>query len=377
MSEHQIVAFRAIDGPVTDENLEYMRRQSSRAEVTRWSFQNEYHYGDFGGNVHEMLRRGYDLHLHYANFGTRDLLIRLPHGLPDARAAQPYLAGDMLRFVNDKQGPGGTLCIEFAHEPGDLDELWEFDEMFDRLAPLRSEILNGDLRPLYLAHLAVACDMNHDPYEIDEGPVPAGLEQPSDAQQALMELYELGDAMIAAAAEASPPLPARHDERVEAARWLQTQSTTIKDQWLVELITDPRPDVRSVIRAEFQKSRNAPAWPTAAGRRTVAQLLKAADEIKRERERQAAERAARERAKRLAEMAANPTPTLRETERLVKERSMNAYQKIAALLADLREALAGSVQSAIAERQAEKLKKENPTLRMLVSELRRKKFLPK
>ena len=30
MSEHQRVAFRAIDGPVSEKNLEFMRRQSSR-----------------------------------------------------------------------------------------------------------------------------------------------------------------------------------------------------------------------------------------------------------------------------------------------------------------------------------------------------------
>src|SRR6266550_2145969 len=83
MSEHQYVAFRAVDGPVSEKNLEYMRRQSSRAEISPWAFENEYHYGDFGGNAEEMLRRGYDVHLHYANFGIRKLLIRLPHGLPD------------------------------------------------------------------------------------------------------------------------------------------------------------------------------------------------------------------------------------------------------------------------------------------------------
>src|SRR5438876_1799767 len=99
MSEYQYVAFRAIDSPVTEKNLEYMRRQSSRAEITPWSFDNEYQYGDFGGNAVEMLRRGYDLHLHYANFGIRKLLIRLSQGLPDFQAAKPYLGEDSLQFL--------------------------------------------------------------------------------------------------------------------------------------------------------------------------------------------------------------------------------------------------------------------------------------
>ncbi|MGH7193748.1 MAG: hypothetical protein ACREJM_09475, partial [Candidatus Saccharimonadales bacterium] len=114
MSEHQLISFRAIDRPVSDENLKYMQRQSSRAVITPWSFENEYHDGDFGGDAHEMLRRGYDLHFQYANFGVRNLLIRLPHGLPDARAAEPYLGDEEVRFINDKRGPGGILSIEPA-----------------------------------------------------------------------------------------------------------------------------------------------------------------------------------------------------------------------------------------------------------------------
>src|SRR5262249_13350780 len=120
MSEYQYVAFRAIDRPVEGKNFDYMHRQSTRAEITPWSFDNEYHYGDFHGNAEEMLRRGYDVHLHYANFGIRKLLIRCPHGLPDPRAVKPYLVGDSLQLIKDKKGPGGILAIEPFYEAGEL-----------------------------------------------------------------------------------------------------------------------------------------------------------------------------------------------------------------------------------------------------------------
>src|SRR5690348_15716680 len=132
MSEYQRVAFRAIDGPVSKEELPYMERQSSRAEITPWSFDNEYHYGDFRGNALEMLRRGYDLHLHYANFGTRSLFIRLPNGFPNTKAAEPYIAKDAVKFIKDKQGPGGILCVDPYHDAGELDDLWEFDDLLVR-----------------------------------------------------------------------------------------------------------------------------------------------------------------------------------------------------------------------------------------------------
>lgn len=117
MSEYQYVAFRAIDAPVTKRNLDYMRRQSTRAEITPWSFNNEYHFGDFHGNAVEMLRRGYDIHLHFADFGICRLMIRLPRGIPDPRAAAAYLVKHGVSLHQDKQGPGSVLEIQPAYEP--------------------------------------------------------------------------------------------------------------------------------------------------------------------------------------------------------------------------------------------------------------------
>lgn len=377
MSEFQSIAFRAVDRPVSGKNLDYMHRQSSRAEITPWSFENEYHYGDFRGDAEEMLRRGYDIHLHYANFGIRKLLIRLPHGLPDAKAAKPYLGKDSLRFVKDKQGPGGILAVEPFHESGDLDELWEIGALVDRLVPLRAEILDGDLRPLYLAHLAVACDEEHDPEETLEAPVPAGLKVLSDAQRALGEIYGMGDALLAAAAEKSPPLPTRENAEANYAQWLRAQNDTNKDAWLATLMADPNAAIRAEIMAKYKAEIAAQPWPTILLNRTISQLHAVAAARAREAKRKAAESAARQRAKRLAQMAVDPAETLRETERLVTARTTNAYHKIAGLLADLREALSESSRSALAEKHAAKLKAANPKLHALTKELRSKGFVPK
>lgn len=377
MSEFQVVAFRAIDAPVSEKNLEFMRRQSSRAEITPWSFDNEYHYGDFHGNAEEMLRRGYDLHLHYADFGIRRLMLRLPAGLPDAKAAKLYLKKHSPDFVKDKKGPGGILSIEPFFEPGDLEELWDLDELATRLVPLRAEILDGDLRPLYLVNMAVLADGDIDSDETKEGPVPAGLEKLSPAQLALAEFYGLSEHLIAAAAQNSPPLSLQGEREKLHAQWLEKEPATKKSKWLAHLMADAGSAVRREILAEFQKAHSAPTWPTVRLDRSIAELTAAADEIQREASRKASEKAAILRAKRLADMAADPQKTIQETERLVKERTTAAYGKIARLLADLREALAGTAQSGLADRQAIKLKTNNPNLRILTGELRRQGFVPK
>ncbi len=56
MSEYQFLAFRAVDRPLTARELAYAHKQSSRAEITRWYFENEYHFGDFGGDADGLAR---------------------------------------------------------------------------------------------------------------------------------------------------------------------------------------------------------------------------------------------------------------------------------------------------------------------------------
>jgi hypothetical protein len=213
MSEFQYIAFRAIDRAVRGDDLEFMHEQSSRAEITPWSFDNEYNYGDFHGDTHAMLQRGYDIHLHYSNFGYRSLLIRLPHGLPDAKATQPYLGKEGIQPIKDKSGPGCILAVEPSFEPDRRDELWDVDEILDNLAGIQNEIIAGDLRPLYLSHLVLGSDDGHDPDETIEGPVPAGLDELTNAQKTLAVFYGLSKGIIAAAAEASPKLPKQ--ERID------------------------------------------------------------------------------------------------------------------------------------------------------------------
>lgn len=380
MSEYQYVAFRAIDQPVSADNLAYMQGQSSRAEITPWSFVNEYHYGGFRGNAVEMLRRGYDIHLHYANYGIRRLMIRLPQGLPDPQMLKSYLVADSLEFLADKQGPGGCLSIDPYDESGDWDNLWDVGPLLDQLAPLRAELLDGDLRPLWLAHLAVLCDSNHDPEVEREGPVPAGLTKLTPAQSALAEFYGLDQHLIAAAAAESPPLPAGASSsaaKLQREEWVGRQPVASKNAWLTALMNDPASAVRAEMLAKYRSELVAPPWPVSHPNRTVAELKAAAKVVAEQAKQDADVQAAKEREKRLRKIAESPTTTVREIETLVAKRSLKAYRQAAELLVDLRDALAGSDQADMAEKQARKLKSKYPKAHSLIRDLRERGFIPK
>ena len=66
-------------------------------------------------------------------------------------------------------------------------------------------------------------------------------------------------------------------------------------------------------------------------------------------------------------MADNPKPYLKQSEELAAQRSTEAYGEVSRILADLREALADSSQSGLAEQQARKLKQKVPKAHRLTA----------
>lgn len=377
MSEHQVVAFRAIDAPVTEANLAFMRKQSTRAQITDRAFDNEYSYGNFKGNAFEMLRRGYDFHFHYTNFGDRTLVFRLPRGLPDPAAAEPYLGKELILSVPDETGPGTILSMEpYVEDSGYFgDDLWEFDDLIDRLAGLRAEILEGDLRPLYLAHLAMSMDANHDPEEALEAPVPAGLNALTPAQTALARFYALSPDLIEVASWDGPRPPTSAKPVRTPAEWLGTRPQAKRNAWLTRLVGDDWTGIRGEILSEYRAAEGIPVWATAPGTRTVARLLAEAEALREENARKAADKAARARQKKHAEMRVDPSKTVAEYETIILTQSGTAYKKGADLLAELQAALSGTAKAGLVEDFAQKVRERYPTRTSLVSSLKKAGFL--
>jgi len=372
MSEYQFVHFLAIDRALDDEQLEYMRRQSSRAEITPREFTNEYHFGDFDGNAKEMLRRGYDVHLHCANFGIRKLMFRLPAGLPcDRKQFKAFCPENGLEWEVDKRGPGGILEINPKGDAGSFDEeLFDVDSMLHKLAPLRGMLIEGDLRPLYLAWLAC-----RDDEEAMEPPVPAGLDSLSSPLESLAELYEISQDMISAAAESSPPLPKTGDANATLAKWVAMQPEKDLRELASRLLSGHAEAVRSETLARIRAETPTIVWPTAEPTRTLAQLVELASGARQRREQEEQRKAEAAHRRRLKKIASDPGSVARRVEDLVKLRSTDCYRQAAQELVDLREALGPDDGPAKAKAIAARLRRANPTLRILVSELRKQGLL--
>ena len=91
MSEYQYYEFRAIDRPLGKKEMEELRRLSTRAEITPTSFTNTYHWGDFRGDPKTLMYQYFDVFVYVANWGSHDLMFRVPEHALDAEAGRRLL----------------------------------------------------------------------------------------------------------------------------------------------------------------------------------------------------------------------------------------------------------------------------------------------
>lgn len=373
MSEYQFVHFIAIDRPLDDQQMKFMRRQSTRATVTRREFTNEYHYGDFHGKTLEMMRRGFDLHVHFANYGVRQLMFRFPNGFPGGdKILKPYLIRHDLEWKCDNSGPGGVLCIRPESDGGRWDDYFsDLDDLLQALTPVREMLLNGDLRPLYLAWLA--CEQAESP----EPPVPAGMSTLPGAMRVLANFYELSDDLLQVAAEESDAADESAARPLPIQSWLRKKSEKQRLLLLEALLTDDSGVVRSETLQTIQTTLKTSAWPVRQTSRTMDDLYRLAEERLHARQRQENEAREKQRKKRLVGMARNPADTVAKVSKLVAMRSTAKYYEAVALLCELREALGPEQGPEFTSSVAAEIRKAFPRTNGLIARLKEHQFLSK
>ena len=386
MSEFQIVKFRSIDRPLSDKQLEFMERQSSRAEFTKWEFKVEYHYSSFRGDVDGMLRNGYDVFLTYSNYGCREIRMRLPGGLPFAKNVwSKYISAEGLTWSADKSGKAGILTLapylEEAYDP-----VWEFDDYLDATAKLREILIAGDLRALYVLWLCNAMSSNVDDEAVIEPPVPHGLANLPDEAADLLAFFEADPLLVDAAAIGIPAFNAQRSQGDALNAWLTKLADARRDEIIQRLLSEDPVAVKAELLSEIRDSHQTPSWPVEPPTRTVAQLLQLCESLRQKEDekekKQAAAKAKREadkaekqRQARMVEMQSTPESWLKKASKLVEDRGTDNYREAASILADLRDAVGGEQGIKIARKHAAHLAQKYPTLNVLKSSLRKKELL--
>ena len=329
MSEYQYYEFQAIDRPLSDADREALRALSTRARITATSFTNSYEWGDFKGNPGNLMERWFDLHLYLANWGSRRLMIRLPEHLVDRSFVETFIAeadcvsvkvsGENLIVVIDRDG------LEFVD--------WDDGSgWLAALAPLRAEVLAGDLRLFYLLWLtAVEADV----FLADQPEPLPGIGPMSASLAAFAAFFGIDTNLVQAAAErptdrAAKPMSAAAVREIIAMIAPSDQTT------MLARLYDGDPHVAVELRARVRRRivANGSGTPPEAVR-TVGELRARAKEIGLEKDRLRLDEAEKVRRARLLATSRRGNAVWREVESEIERRNAAGYDKAVTLLLDL------------------------------------------
>lgn len=345
MSEYQHYEFIAIDRPLSDKELDAVRATSTRARITRTSFVNEYHFGNFRGSPDRLVEKYFDAHLYISNFRSQRFMFRVPAPALDPSSIKDYGGGGVLEI----RAAGGHVVLDFNCDLDEIDEDGTDDPegLMSSLIPARDEVLSGDLRALYLGWLS---GVHHGLVEDGdlEPRVPPGLRKLTAAQSALVEFLCLDQDLLAAAARSSDESPEGAVDGEALGRWIAGLAGPEKDEDLVRFLTGEEPHLKLKLLARFKKERGGHLSAPSSAARTVGELLQAGADLAEKRRRQhkakveaerkqRAENEARQRATYLEHLSSRVSQTWSKVEELIAARSPKGYGEAVRLMTDLRD----------------------------------------
>jgi hypothetical protein len=339
MSEYQYYEFMAVDRPLNERQLAELRALSTRARITPTSFVNTYQWGDFRGSPNELMERYFDAFLYLANWNTRQLMIRLPLRLLDIDTAARYCPTESA----SAWAAGDQVIVSLVSEEGEEDFDEDGEGWLASIIPVRAGMAAGDLRALYLGWLLCAQGGQLEDEDV-EPTVPANLTRPTASLRALADFLHIDEDLVAVAAMGSREAEADQGSDGELARCIEDLPVAEKNALLLRAVRGDGAHLRAELLRRVRPDANGAA--PREGRRTVAELLAAADSRREERKRRAAEQKARERAhrereaaiaheKRLDALALREDAIWQQVDTFIEARKPAEYDQAVRLLKDL------------------------------------------
>jgi len=328
MSEFQYYEFQTIDRPLTDEEQAAISRLSSRVALTANQAVFTYQYGDFREDPEQVLAQYFDAMLYLANWGTKQLMFRIPKSLINLEQVEPYCVGDCISYLTE--GEYVILDILFYEEGG---EFWvEGEGWLSSLVELRDDIMSQDYRVLYLAWLRAIMleDMDDDTCE---PPVPSGLNELSKPLRNFVELFDVDEYLLQVAAKSSAAREVVSDDILRQA--IAKLSREECNEFLLRLAQgEPRLSVEINRRL---RELIGTSEPQTQQPRTIRQLLEVAEQERERERRRLAEEAEAKRIQELESLAKQEAQMWKDIDALIQKKQTKLYDEAVQLLVKLQE----------------------------------------
>ncbi len=375
MSEYQYYEFLAIDRPLTSEEMSALRALSTRARITPTSFTNEYQWGDFKGNPDDLMRRFFDAHVYVANWMTAIFMVRVPIEAISKETVEAMVVSDILEFKATKTHWIITWTLD---ESEDYDRFGMEDGRgwMARLAPVRDELLRGDIRSLYIGWLAAVTGEMMDDDDLEPLPM-EGLGSLTAAQQALAEFVEVDKDLLAGAGMGGPTLQDGASSQEEIGDWLASLPKDEVTALLKRLLAGQGQEAERTLKNRFAAwRRGLHGGTTEAPRRTVGELRENAESAKQMRlERKKRDRERREIKRRkerdvyLENLSKDFPKAWKAVRQTVERGSGSAYDEACRALADLSEAYSVHASSMAFDKELRKFMAKHMRRKALIQRL--------
>jgi hypothetical protein len=335
MSEYQRYEFMTSDRPLTRAQLDAVNALSSHIEASSTHALIEYHWGDFKHDPIDVLHKFFDGFLYWANWGAPELALRFPHGILPADLIDGY---DLDDFVTFTQYPDyDILDIHFGEMEGP-DEWIDYE--LGSLIAIRDELMEGDLRALYIVWLAgqrmIESYDEEEDYEINVPPVPPALGTLTAAQQALAELLQVPqELLVATARHSSSAVPSTGDD---VAAWVKLLPPDRQNDYLVRLARNEPGLSRLLVKELRELSQDKTrSTPSTGERVTYASLLAESKTIKAQLEREKREQKQLARQRHLQDIRDHQDDYWHQVDQAVTRGTGTGYDEAVRLLTELRD----------------------------------------
>ncbi|HYL14887.1 MAG TPA: hypothetical protein VEV41_17725 [Terriglobales bacterium] len=211
-------------------------------------------------NPLKLLEKYFDAFVYLANWGTREFYLRLPQQLVKYTQIRSFVSGEAAQI----RRAGEHLIVGFESE-SEGDDFDDGTGWVGLLMPLRSELLRGDLRCLYLGWLLCVQCGEFSEKEL-EPTVPAGLGQLSAPLHSLIEFLRSDEDLVEVAASGSAPMGAVLS-REQLAAWIRSLTANEKDDLLETALSETAEVWRNELMRRFRQHAFRGAEPTATTRR--------------------------------------------------------------------------------------------------------------
>jgi hypothetical protein len=338
MSEYQRYEFMTSDRPLTRAQLDAVNALSSHIEASSTHALIEYHWGDFKHDPIDVLHKFFDGFLYWANWGAPQLAFRFPHGILPADLIDGYDFDDFVTFT--KYPDYDILDIQFGEMEGPGE--WIEYELGSLIA-IRDELMEGDLRALYIVwlagqHMSGGYDEEDDDDEEEEisvPPVPPAFGTLTAAQQALAELLRVPQELLVATARHSNAAMSSTDDDVVA--WVELLPQDRRNDYVVRLAHNEPGLSRLLIKELRELSPDKTRETPSVGEHvTYATLLAESKAIKAQLEREKREQEQMARQRHLQDIHDHQDDYWHQVDQAVTRGTGSGYDEALRLLIELR-----------------------------------------